>query len=405
MSKYSQNLLLVIGNGFDLAHGLATSYGSFSEKLAIHITEYLVGLFTKEPIHLNDTISSFINPDLLTKINYARNNPMAHRSVNKRNTIDRIFITLSNHRSSCNKVYDELYSSNLIKFYFYPHSFLSEIYDQEQNASNWFNIEQIYFNRLVKSYKSTVSRSTEHTNNLNREFGFLKTQLTNYLKYEYSENGKSSNKTLLNFFLNELELNRRLNVKVLNFNYTPTFSELYLPDISNSENIEVSHIHGELSDENSIIFGYGDDKSNIYQELINSNNDSYLKYLKTFDYIFNSNYQEVKSKWFTRINEFDIVVLGHSFGKTDKTILNELINDEKCQKIHTYKRLDLYEKFKSSKEEYTKEDLDIELRGNFRSFGYSLSRINDNDINLRNKLVPFSETTFFPYSHEITAED
>ena len=50
-------------------------------------------------------------------------------------------------------------------------------------------------------------------------------------------------------------------ILMLNFNYT-TLADLYFPKTNNHI---LNHIHGELSNPNSVIFGYGDELDADYK--------------------------------------------------------------------------------------------------------------------------------------------
>lgn len=76
---------------------------------------------------------------------------------------------------------------------------------------------------------------------------------------------------------------------LLNFNYT-TVADKYLPD---SERFSTIHIHGELSDSSSIIFGYGDEKDKDYGNIIDKNDNEYLRYMKQPHYSESDNYRRM----------------------------------------------------------------------------------------------------------------
>ena len=90
-----------------------------------------------------------------------------------------------------------------------------------------------------------------------------------------------------------------------------------------------------------IVFGYGNDQNNDYQEIKNLRVDQFLRYFKTFDYLNNSNYDKVYSEAVDKFPSYEVYVLGHSLGLTDKTLLSEILNSDKCKSIHFFKRTDL----------------------------------------------------------------
>jgi hypothetical protein len=60
-------------------------------------------------------------------------------------------------------------------------------------------------------------------------------------------------------------------------------------------------------------------------------NEAVLKYIKTFSYMHNDNYQRFFSEAVDcdengRSKDYEVMILGHSLGLTDKTMLNEIFN-------------------------------------------------------------------------------
>ena len=75
----------------------------------------------------------------------------------------------------------------------------------------------------------------------------------------------------------------------LNFNYTNT-AKLYLP--TPKPGFEINHIHGELSNPESVIFGYGDELDENYKKLSNLNDNEYLKNFKSIKYLESDRYRK-----------------------------------------------------------------------------------------------------------------
>ncbi len=117
----------------------------------------------------------------------------------------------------------------------------------------------------------------------------------------------------------------------LNFNYTST-ADLYLPKGSE---FKVNHIHGELgNDKNPIIFGYGDELDDDYKEISKLNDNDYLKNIKSIRYLETDNYRKLLS--FIDSAPFQIYIMGHSCGNSDRTLLNTLFEHEKCVSIKPF---------------------------------------------------------------------
>lgn len=119
-------------------------------------------------------------------------------------------------------------------------------------------------------------------------------------------------------------------IMLLNFNYTKT-ADLYMPDKSNSI---VNHIHGELSNRESVIFGYGDESDDEYKAIVKQNDNEYLKHIKTNRYLEDDKYRQLLS--FINSAPYQVCIMGHSCGLSDKTMLNTLFEHKNCVSIKPY---------------------------------------------------------------------
>ena len=116
----------------------------------------------------------------------------------------------------------------------------------------------------------------------------------------------------------------------LNFNYTNT-AQLYIkPRYRNQEN----HIHGEIPNPRSIIFGYGDELDEKFKELKEHKNNACLSHIKSIRYLEAPNYRNMLS--FIESEPFQVINLGHSSGNSDRTLLNTLFEHPNCESIKTY---------------------------------------------------------------------
>ena len=120
-------------------------------------------------------------------------------------------------------------------------------------------------------------------------------------------------------------------ILLLNFNYTKT-ADLYLKD---DANVSVNHIHGELgNDKNPIIFGYGDELDEDYKRISNLNDNEYLRNIKSMRYLETGNYRNLLS--FIDSDPFQIYIMGHSCGNSDRTLLNTLFEHKNCISIKPF---------------------------------------------------------------------
>ncbi len=122
-------------------------------------------------------------------------------------------------------------------------------------------------------------------------------------------------------------------IMLLNFNYTNT-ADLYLPDVYR---FSVNHIHGSLSNPESVIFGYGDERDDEYQPLMKKNDNEYLRHIKSFRYLESSNYRRMRE--FLELGPYQVCIMGHSCGISDRTLLSTLFEHKNCVSIKPYYRL------------------------------------------------------------------
>ncbi|KPE51056.1 hypothetical protein AOB46_12435 [Chryseobacterium indologenes] len=94
-------------------------------------------------------------------------------------------------------------------------------------------------------------------------------------------------------------------------------------------------IHGQISDvRNPINFGFGDEMDDHYKILENTGDNAFLKNIKSFMYFNNSNYRNLLN-WIES-NDFQIFIMGHSCGLSDRTLLNTLFEHNNCKSIKIF---------------------------------------------------------------------
>ncbi|MCL2098546.1 MAG: bacteriophage abortive infection AbiH family protein [Bacteroidales bacterium] len=121
------------------------------------------------------------------------------------------------------------------------------------------------------------------------------------------------------------------NLLFLSFNYTHTEEKYIKP----SSIVETIHIHGEINKENnSMIFGYGDESDDDYHQLEKLNDNKYLQNIKSIRYSDTDNYRKLIS--FLEIAPYQIFIMGHSCGTSDKTLLKAMFEHENCASIKPF---------------------------------------------------------------------
>ncbi len=118
-------------------------------------------------------------------------------------------------------------------------------------------------------------------------------------------------------------------IMLLNFNYTNT-ANMYL---NNSVSF-VNHIHGTLEKPESMIFGYGDELDDNFKKLLDSNENECLRNVKSIKYQESDNYRNVLG--FIESAPFQVCIMGHSCGNSDRTLLNTLFEHKNCISIKPY---------------------------------------------------------------------
>jgi hypothetical protein len=97
----------------------------------------------------------------------------------------------------------------------------------------------------------------------------------------------------------------------------------------------IIHIHGELKNEkNSIIFGYGDEIAEEYKAIEKKNDNRFLENIKSIRYLETDNYKRLLD--FINSDKYQIFVMGHSCGISDRTLLNTLFEHENCVSIKPF---------------------------------------------------------------------
>lgn len=349
------NRIIIIGNGFDLAHGLPTSYKNF------------INWYIDKRVNDLSNCHSNVNSDELCKFRISEHTWHSY-----------IF-------SNYGPLWNEILRESLFKtikghpeYFQYNQSRFLEAITKCIEKNNWVDIEKEYYNLLSKDFESSDNESIEQ---LNRELECLKNNLIAYLnevekrlineyiidnnikekifepinprdisieakeKFEFFKNNRlahdSHYKSLLNKYdtykllkdidlRNSKELYLPDSILLLNFNYTKT-ADLYLP---NEDIFKVNHIHGKLSNPKSIIFGYGDELDENYKKLLKDNNNEYLKNIKSINYLNYTNYREMLS--YIESAPYQIYIMGHSCGLSDKTLLNTLFEHKNCVSIKPF---------------------------------------------------------------------
>lgn len=369
------NRIVLIGNGFDLAHGLKTSYKDF------------INWYWDERFHNIVTEYNAISSDALCSMKILPaddfNNWFTFSYFNSffRNP-------LTNEWGISGLEFVEKLRKNPDKFEIVNSPFFEKICKSIE-TKGWVDIENEYYS-LLKRYALSVS-SSEKLNELNEQMQYLQDLLTDYLiftsqkgiapfddlikkiyapinpqdisiegnaefrkyidycvsKQSLDWKDKQSRYGLNDKSINEIEFYKEKYgtdiyfvkypdlfmlpdlVLFVNFNYTNTV-DFY---VQNSVSYQI-HIHGELTNRQNMIFGYGDEMDQDYLHLQNLNDNECLRNIKSIKYLETDNYRSTLS--FLESAPFQVYIMGHSCGNSDRTLLNTIFEHKNCISIKPY---------------------------------------------------------------------
>ena len=324
------NRIILIGNGFDLAHGLKTSYKNFIFWYWDQWGNRLLHSLEKTD---TDGLCSFKIKDNIEVANWAsvfqgwyyrRENPFISWKTN-----DVINLAMKD-RDLCDFTITSPLLQRICKHLAY----------------GWVDIENEYYS-LLRQRCSKFRPSTEQDiKDLNVHLNTLRDYLINYLRTEEEKGTEIKEEikdkiyrpivkdeiavTNQKFSGNRFGDSVPSNIMLLNFNYTRT-PELYLTD---SSKVRVNYIHGKLDNPESVIFGYGDELDEDYKNLQELNENEVLRHIKSIRYMELDYYRKMLE--FTESAPFQVCIMGHSCGNSDRTLLNTLFEHKNCISIKPY---------------------------------------------------------------------
>lgn len=377
--------IILVGNGFDLAHGLATRYENFIdwywEQYISKLKDCLINTYS-------DTLCSFTLKEAMYGDRWYQ------------------FLSPYNNKSFENKSGREIYEilkeqKETVSIEQTP--FMNRIC-QSVESKGWVDIENEYYQALNHEYFECPEK-------LNKEFEIVKSKLVKYLTLVQSSNIDESivkpalkEKILAPIRIDEIAIGARsqlvdfirsryfgeadgsyisigeqlgwdkraenieamnrfsrkwgdkieefgiesaidsqdipetllspIRLMLLNFNYTRT-ADLYLPqDKKLAYWFPIDHIHGQLNDPQSIIFGYGDELDDNYRNIVKLNNNEHLRNIKSIRYLETQNYRNMLA--FIESAPYQVYIMGHSCGNSDRTLLNTLFEHKNCISIKPF---------------------------------------------------------------------
>ncbi|MEO5910918.1 MAG: AbiH family protein, partial [Pelobium sp.] len=324
------NRLILIGNGFDLAHNLKTSYKDF-------ILWYLINCFCS-------TNNNKGFEDEFFAITKHRDQICEEKNISVKSLVEKYFreniIQLIDDKILS---YEDLSFNNPFKVSL-KSPFFKNILTKCINA-NWVDIENEFYTQLKIILHKHQSHRKNELIDLNNSLKFIISQLEIYLQEikvthihpDYSEIFDSKVEDMdfvKKIGSRELELKNSL---ILNFNYTNTIENYFKSNdyLINPKYIKVNYIHGKIGDKkNPLIFGFGDELDEDYKKMELEKTKGFFNYIKSFWYFQTSNYHNLIR--FIESEDFQVFILGHSCGLSDRTMLNMIFEHKNCQSIKIF---------------------------------------------------------------------
>ena len=364
------NRLVLIGNGFDLAHGLKTSYADF---INWYKGYRIVQLRNEHSNISRDSLLSIEITDRQALSTYVSNFLWLNQNFTPESFFDYIVQNTQEFKVSPSPFYERIITGIETK--------------------GWVDIENEYY-ELLKQYALDSVMKEEgkisSIKSLNKQLEYLKELLIQYLtkvteqspkiiksikqeiyapfekedmsvhadyhmfeeeswewedrsdreaelrtileKYGYGvnecmewvkawiEDKNGSTKYPFAFLLPK-------NIMLLNFNYTHT-ARIYK---KTDDSFEEVHIHGDIDDKEHVIFGYGDEMHSDFEKLKEREDGECLRYVKSIRYLEASNYKKVLR--FIESAPYQVVIMGHSCGRSDRTLLHTILEHGNCASI------------------------------------------------------------------------
>ena len=159
-------------------------------------------------------------------------------------------------------------------------------------------------------------------------------EITNWLiKYLNAVKFPGVNQRIQDSLWRGINSERFTNIRFLVFNFTNTI-EYYLDSLGLGRE-SLIYIHGQINNpSNPIIFGYGDEMGSYYSKIEDLNENEYLRHMKSFGYFKTSNYQDLLR--FIDLSDFNVNIMGHSCGLSDRVLLHTIFCHANCKKIQIY---------------------------------------------------------------------
>lgn len=290
---------LIIGNGFDLAHKLPTSYSDFLNRISSNHSKF------KQFIIDNSNLELYNKVKKSTIFNFMQSQQKNNNWIDFENELKII----------------------VDSFCKLPEQLEETIHRQNNSITSSFTLKvetkylsPFMYNFLLKYNKNTNSGTRFTSIELSCLKEVLYSQILDFINL-FKEYIKWINKIPI---INSIDLFFKMDVDYfLSFNYTTTFLKLYnTKDKIPPENI--CFVHGKIDEktDNGIVMGIGSD---FYDESKHDDFVEFFKFFQRYKYSTDTNYldwiEDYKISKFKEGSKHTIYIYGHSLDPTDRDIL------------------------------------------------------------------------------------
>lgn len=395
------NRIIVIGNGFDLAHGLPTGYKDFINDYWQQVSSAVFGNTQTSP-NINNLLSTYLpqnHSDEFISIS-CRQKWQTPSQEHPQPLFTWQVVKKTAYTDFAQKV--DAWNQNSQSAHFCVVTFKNHFFErltQQLTLQNWVDIENAYYKELTALlHESNEEQRKMQVHTLNQEFEAVKQRLEAYLSkviqttkpkpigsiddafhspiYQkeiahgkqnmvYDSILASIDKNMdTNLLAEPLDKNENITSNLfnknqedrqrtwiinkwkqyggrwqyampsqtllLNFNYTNTIN-VYSLDWGKWS----IDIHGQLNDPyNPIIFGYGDELDDHYLAIEKLQDNEFLRNIKSMWYLETRNYRRLLE--FIESDPYQVFIMGHSCGNSDRTLLNTLFEHPNCFSIKVF---------------------------------------------------------------------
>ena len=302
--------ILIIGNGFDLAHGLPTRYSDF-------ISQIQIG---------SDFYNFVLNDSGFSKKMFNRvKDSIVLKHLKSELQINEGWIDFENEIREIIDGMCELPSLLRRKTYIQNKDIVSKLVLEGERINDVSPfIYRILLHHKEIKYQWTLEEFRKLENNVHRQIQDFIDLFKEYIVWIIQTKMDS---------LSQINIFSKMKVDcLLSFNYTPTFSKLY-----NIKNENICYVHGEISEDgnNGIVMGVGSD---FYDEHKHDKYVDFFKFYQCYKHSTNNNYLAWINKlekghisWGTSFESLNtdntfISIFGHSLDPTDRNVLKPFLD-------------------------------------------------------------------------------